>query len=73
MRRREFVGLVGGAAVTWPHVLQAQQTSRMRRVGMLLPYAVDDLVGQARGSRGGAASLRKQGCSHQGLPGGRAL
>jgi putative tryptophan/tyrosine transport system substrate-binding protein len=47
MRRREFIGLVGGAA-TWPMATWAQQDVRMRRVGVLLGTAEDDPVGQTR-------------------------
>lgn len=47
MRRREFIGLVGGAAV-WPVVTQAQQGEKMRRIGVLLPAAADDQEFQAR-------------------------
>ena len=37
MRRREFVGLVGGAAVTWPLGTLAQQGTKTPRIGILVP------------------------------------
>jgi len=48
MRRREFIILVGGAAVAWPPMTRAQQTERVRRIGILLPGGADDPVFQAR-------------------------
>ena len=47
MTRREFVTLLGGGVVLWPLTARAQQ-ARMRRIGVLLPYAADDREGQAR-------------------------
>jgi ABC-type uncharacterized transport system substrate-binding protein len=47
MRRREFITLLGGAAA-WPRAAQAQQGERVRRIGILLPAAADDVVFQAR-------------------------
>jgi len=42
MRRREFLGVLGGAASVWPLTARAQQREQMRRIGILLPAAADD-------------------------------
>ncbi|MFY9758366.1 MAG: ABC transporter substrate-binding protein [Pseudolabrys sp.] len=47
MRRREFITLVGSAAVV-PLVARAQPSESMRRVGVLMSTAADDREGQAR-------------------------
>ena len=48
MRRREVITLLGGAAAAWPLAARAQQTERVRRIGILLPAAADDAEYQAR-------------------------
>jgi putative ABC transport system substrate-binding protein len=47
VKRREFITLVGGAAV-WPLVARAQQSERMRRIGILMLFAEDDPAAKTR-------------------------
>src|SRR5262249_54287203 len=48
MRRRDFLAGIAGSATSWPLAAHAQQSERMRRVGVLLNIAADDPMGQAR-------------------------
>ena len=47
MRRRQFITLLGGAAIAWPAAGRAQ-SERMRRIGVLTPFAADDSESMAR-------------------------
>jgi putative tryptophan/tyrosine transport system substrate-binding protein len=47
MRRREFIKALAGSVTVWPLAAQAQQSERMRRIGVLLPAASDDPEFQA--------------------------
>ena len=48
IRRREFVGGLGGVVFGWPLAANAQQPNRARKLGILMPLAENDPESQRR-------------------------
>jgi putative tryptophan/tyrosine transport system substrate-binding protein len=60
MKRREFISLLGGAAVGWPLAARAQQTARIPKVGVLHPGQAATMTARIAAIREGLSERDSQ-------------